>query len=84
MKLIGYLGHKLVFHEGNHMYALLCAALNTVVTNRTMPSREVEPAKTIQALTTHPQKQRKQICSVRSTIIFHQEAKNYLQKTKGI
>ena len=65
MKLISYLGHKLVwnwcviaFHEGNHMQALLCAALNTVVTNRTMPSREVEPAKTIQALATHPQKQK--------------------------
>ena len=65
MKLISYLGHKLVwnwcviaFHEGNHMHALMCAALNTVVTNRTMPSREVEPAKTIQALATHPQKQK--------------------------
>jgi len=46
------------------------AALNTVVTNRTMPSREVEPAKTIQALATHPQDKENR-SSVRSTIIFH-------------
>jgi len=74
MKLIGYLGQNwcvIAFHEGNHMHALLCAVLNTVVTNRTMPSSEVARASKDNSSSCYsPQKRKNRSSGIRLTLLL--------------
>jgi len=65
IKLIGYLGHKFACNclswRQSHAFTFVCSSKHSGH-QQDSAFKEVEPAKTIQALATHPQKQRNKLC----------------------